>query len=60
MTGCDEIVTVMDFASTKKTNTIATKRTNTIATNVTTTASINWQLLLFSIIMQNKKVQYKM
>ena len=30
---CDEVVIVMDFASTKK--------TNTIATNVTSTASIN-------------------
>ena len=35
VTKCDEVVIVMDFASTKK--------TNTIATNVTSTASINFQ-----------------
>ena len=40
-TECDEIIIVMDIASTKKTNTIATKKTNTIATNVTSIASIN-------------------
>ena len=39
MTGCDEIIIVMDIVSTKKTNTIATKKTNTIATNVLSTAS---------------------
>ena len=41
MTECDEIINVIDSASTKKTNTIATKMKNTIATNVTSTASIN-------------------
>ena len=68
VTKCDEVVIVMDFASTKK--------TNTIATNVTSTASINFQskklrgcyilhavlsviMLLFAI-MRNIKVQYKM
>ena len=72
VTKCDEVVIVMDFASAKK--------TNTIATNVTSTASINFQskklrgcyilhtvlsvimLLFVSVIicyLQNIKVQYK-
>ena len=42
VTECDEIIFVMDIASTKKTNTRATKKTNTKATNVTSTASINY------------------
>ena len=41
VTGCDEIIIVMDIVSTKKTNFIATKKTNTIATNVLSTASKN-------------------
>ena len=41
MTKCDEIVTVMDVVSTKKTNTIATKKTNTAATNITSIVSIS-------------------
>ena len=39
VTECDEVITVMDNVSTKKTNTIATKKTNTLATNITSTVS---------------------
>ena len=41
MTECDEVIIVMDIASTKKTNTMARKNVNTIATNVTSPVSIN-------------------
>ena len=69
MTECDEVISIMDNVSTKK--------SNSIARNVTSTASIkerdiyilnsfnmdhisidNYYYLLFYI--QNKKIQYKM
>ena len=48
MTECDKIITVMDIASTKK--------TNTVATNVTSTASINSVTYDF----QNKSTLYSL
>ena len=62
VTECDEIVIVMNNLSTKMANIITTKKTNTITTNIRDcyilhSLSYNYcQLLLFSIIMQNKKV----
>ena len=38
---CDEVINVLDNASTKKADTLATKKTSTIATTATSTASIN-------------------
>ena len=74
MTECDKIITVMDIVSTRKKNTIAANVTGTASINchsknvrycyiLHTVLSVNILLLiilLFAVIMQNKKVQYKM